>query len=82
MGCPLTAVDKRYLRSQVGRGDGLADCASGLLLHPAIGRTIDKTVTIQGHRIRFATVDLTASTAEIRSQLLQFFDPIQQVTGQ
>ena len=59
-----------YLHSQVGRGDALADCASGLLLHPAIGQTVDETVAIQGHDIRFATVDLTASPAEIRSQLL------------
>lgn len=65
-----------YLRSQVGCGDALADRASGLLLHPAIGQLVDETVVIQGHSIRFATVDLTASTAEIRSQLLQFFDPI------
>ncbi|QYX51128.1 5-methylcytosine-specific restriction endonuclease system specificity protein McrC [Pseudomonas sp. S07E 245] len=61
-----------YLRSQVGRGDALADCASGLLLHPAIGLSVDETVVIQGHAIRFATVDLAASVVEIRNQLLNF----------
>jgi len=65
-----------YLRSQVGRGDALADCASGLLLHPAIGRSVDETVVIQGHHIRFATVDLTASPADIRSQLLRLREPM------
>lgn len=60
-----------YLRSQVGRGDRLADCASGVLLHPAIGEAVDESVVIQGHQIRFATVDLKASPAEIRSRLLQ-----------
>ena len=60
-----------YLRSQVGRGDSLADCASGLLLHPAIGQAVDETVVIQGQDIRFATVDLSASPADIRSQLLR-----------
>lgn len=60
-----------YLRSQVGRDDELANRASGLLLHPAIGQTVDETVTIQGHRIRFATVDLSASPDDIRSQLLR-----------
>lgn len=60
-----------YLRSQVGRGDALADNASGLLLHPAIGKAIDETVVIQGHPIRFATVDLAASAGEIRAQLLR-----------
>ena len=60
-----------YLRSQVGCGDPLADEASGLLLHPSVGRMIDETVVIQGHPIRFATVDLAASPAEIRAQLLR-----------
>ena len=70
-----------YLRSQVGRGDALADCASGLLLHPAIGQSVDETVVIQGNPIRFATVDLTASAADIRSRLLRFVDPTKPVTG-
>ena len=64
-----------YLRSQVGRGDTLADCASGLLLHPTVGDAVDETVVIQGHGIRFATVDLTASPGEIRSQLLRLCEP-------
>jgi 5-methylcytosine-specific restriction enzyme subunit McrC len=64
-----------YLRSQVGCGDPLADRAEGLLLHPSVGKTLDETVIIQGHNIRFATVDLTASTQEIRSQLLRMCEP-------
>lgn len=64
-----------YLRSQAGRGDALADCASGLLLHPSIVDAFDETVVIQGHGIRFATVDLTASPGEIRSQLLRLCEP-------
>jgi len=64
-----------YLRSQVGRGDQLADCASGLLLHPSVGDAVDETVIIQGHGIRFATVDLTAPAGEIRSQLLRLCEP-------
>ena len=61
-----------YLRSQVGRGDALADFASGLLLHPAIGQIVDETVAIQGHHVRFSTVDLAATPAESRAQLLRF----------
>lgn len=57
-----------YLRSQVGQGDPMADGASGLLLHPAIGDMVDETVVIQGQRIRFATVDLGAEPCEIRGQ--------------
>ena len=48
------------LRSQTGCGDRLADRAEGLLLHPSVGKSIDEAAVIQGHRIRFATVDLTA----------------------
>ena len=64
-----------YLRSQVGCGDALADHASGLLLHPAIGQMVDETVLIQGHAIRFATVDLAATPADIRAQLLRICTP-------
>ena len=60
-----------YLRSQVGRGDALADFASGLLLHPAIGQMVDETVVIQGHPVRFATVNLSAPPGEIRAQLVR-----------
>lgn len=64
-----------YLRSQVGRGDRSADHAEGLLLHPAVGESVDESAVIQGHRIRFATVDLAASTSAIREQLLRFVTP-------
>ncbi|MFC0200165.1 5-methylcytosine-specific restriction endonuclease system specificity protein McrC [Paracoccus rhizosphaerae] len=59
-----------YLRSQTGRGDSLADSAEGLLLHPAIGETVDEAIKVHGHGIRFATVDLAADSAAIRAQLL------------
>ena len=32
---------------------------------------VDEAVVIQGHRLRFATVDLTASHADLRARLLQ-----------
>lgn len=71
-----------YLRSQVGRGDPLADHASGLLLHPAIDQSLDETVVIQGHSIRFATVDLAATPLIIRAQLLRMCEPSLQKGGQ
>ncbi|GAA0635768.1 5-methylcytosine-specific restriction endonuclease system specificity protein McrC [Brevundimonas lenta] len=59
-----------YLRSQAGRHP-LADRAEGLLLHPAVDAAVDEEVVIQGHRIRFATVDLAAKDpGEIRKRLL------------
>ncbi len=60
-----------YLRSQEGNGDPLSIHASGLLLHPSIHAMVDESVVIQGHEIRFATVDLGATAYEIRKQLLE-----------
>ena len=59
-----------YLRSQEGRG-ALYDTAEGILLHPSVGETIDEYVTLQGHKMRFVTVDLAASARDIRKRLLQ-----------
>ena len=64
-----------YLQSQAGQGDPIADRAEGVLLHPSVGRNIDETAVIQGHAIRFATVDLAAPTATIRHQLLKVIEP-------
>lgn len=63
-----------YLRSQVNRGDELADMSRGLLLYPSIGETVDESVNIQNHLIRFATVDLAGSTKEIKQTLMKFAD--------
>ncbi len=63
-----------YLRSQEGNGDPLTANASGLLLHPSVGGMVNESVVIQGHEIRFATVDLGADAKEIRSQLLQVLE--------
>jgi 5-methylcytosine-specific restriction enzyme subunit McrC len=60
-----------YLRSQEGDGDSLSENAAGLLLHPAVEETLNESVLIQNHEIRFATVDLAATVLEIREQLLQ-----------
>ena len=45
--------------------------SSGVLLHPSVGEDFDEYAMIQGHQIRFATVDLTADSQEIRRQLLR-----------
>ncbi|MDM9621107.1 5-methylcytosine-specific restriction endonuclease system specificity protein McrC [Rhizobium sp. S96] len=59
-----------YLRSQAGMGDECADRAEGILLHPSIHRHVDEAVTIQGHRVRFVTVDLSAHPSDLRRSLL------------
>lgn len=58
-----------YLSSQAHRG-GAHGNSEGLLLHPSLGLHVDESVTIQGHRIRFATLDLIAETADIERCLL------------
>ena len=61
-----------YLRSREGR-DLRWDTAAGLLLHPAIGSQFCEHVTIQGHSITFATVDLAGSSRAIRNELRHIF---------
>ncbi len=63
------------LRSQESDGDPLSANASGLLLHPSVGEMVDEAVVIQGHAIRFATVDLAVPARAIRSQLLAMASP-------
>lgn len=61
-----------YLRSQdTILNDPLVWSAEGVLLYPVVSGMIDEAAVIQGHLMRFATVDLTASTADIRQQLLR-----------
>ena len=59
-----------YVMSQKSNDDPLSKDAEGLLLHPAVDNGIDESVVIQGHKFRFATVDLGADAPMIRRQLL------------
>jgi 5-methylcytosine-specific restriction enzyme subunit McrC len=60
-----------YLRSQERPAEVNSpwNHAAGICLHPAIGRHVDESVTIQEHKIRFVTVDLTQSSEAIRHEL-------------
>ncbi len=60
-----------YLRSQENPADPLSLDSRGVLLYPSLGADYDETATIQGHRIRFATVNLAADSPTIRCQLLR-----------
>jgi 5-methylcytosine-specific restriction enzyme subunit McrC len=57
-----------YLRSQEGTGPA-ARHAEGVLLYPSLGREVDEAVTLDGHRLRLATVDLSLGADEIRQRL-------------
>jgi 5-methylcytosine-specific restriction enzyme subunit McrC len=58
-----------YLRSQERVDDPLSLTASGMFLHPTVDGDLDETVRIQGHEIRFATVDLSRPTAAVVTRL-------------
>ena len=60
-----------YVRSQERGDDPASQDSTGLLLHPSVGVDFDEWVRIQGHVMRFATVDLAADSKSIRQRLLQ-----------
>ena len=60
-----------YLRSQENESDPVTMNSTGVLLYPVIDRELDESAMIQGHEIRFATVNLAADSADIRNQLLR-----------
>lgn len=57
-----------YLMSQDARET--EPKTEGLMLHPVVDGSLDEEVVIQGHRIRFATVDLSGSAGTIADQFL------------
>ena len=59
-----------YLRSQEREDAPRSLDSAGILLHPSVGEDFDERAAIQGHPIRFVTVDLAADSAEIRRRLL------------
>ena len=58
-----------YLRSQEVADDPLSLSSEGMLLYPAIGIDVDETAELQGHLVRFATIDLAAPTATVVERL-------------
>ncbi|MGR5251081.1 5-methylcytosine restriction system specificity protein McrC [Vibrio astriarenae] len=58
-----------YIMSQKKEQDLLSLASSGMLLHPSMGEHYDEVVTIQGHQLRFCTVDLMAKPSEITKRL-------------
>ena len=63
-----------YLRSQERFDDPPSANATGMLLYPSIHEEVDEEATIQGHRIRFTTVNLAADSRTIRNRLIAIAD--------
>lgn len=60
-----------YLRTQEDKlhAQGIVR-SEGMLLHPQCGQALDAYVDMQGHRMRFKTIDLMSSPDEFEQQLL------------
>ncbi|MGR3565009.1 MAG: 5-methylcytosine-specific restriction endonuclease system specificity protein McrC [Heliomarina sp.] len=58
-----------YLRSQERADDPLSLTSEGMLLYPAIGVDIDEAAELQGHKLRFATINLAQPTASVVEKL-------------
>ena len=58
-----------YIRSQVRSDEPMSMNADGVLLYPSVGLDIDETALIQGHRLRFVTVDLSRPSIEVFERL-------------
>lgn len=59
-----------YLRSQEG-GSAAANQAEGLLLYPAVGVDHAEETHMHGHRLRFATIDLTRSNRDLGAAIIE-----------
>lgn len=60
-----------YLRSQERPDDPMTLSSSGLLLYPSTGQDIHESMTLQGHTLSLATVDLSATPRDIRDGFLK-----------
>lgn len=58
-----------YLRSQERSDDPRSLTSEGMLLYPAIGVDVDEAVELQGHKLRFATINLAEPTASVIAKL-------------
>ncbi|WAS96408.1 5-methylcytosine restriction system specificity protein McrC [Nannocystis punicea] len=58
-----------YLRTQEHRSQAHRD-AGGLLLYPTTEREVEEAMRVQGHTIRVATVDLSASWPDVEARLM------------
>ena len=62
-----------YLRTQEEADS--PNPTEGVLLHPTVGDAIDEAAKIQGHVVRFMTVDLHGTAAAFREQLVRIVKP-------
>ena len=62
-----------YLRSQEQPNDPVSLTAEGMLLHPQTGGAVDESMIVQGHRMRFKTIDLMDAPSRFETNLSELF---------
>lgn len=70
-----------YLRTQEKDGDPASLFSEGLLLHPQVGGAVDEWMELQGHRMRFKTIDLAADAGDFEFQLNNLMGQSRQIQG-
>lgn len=58
-----------YLRTQEKDDDPASLYCDGMLLHPQVGGAVDEWMELQGHRMRFKTIDLAAGVGDFDFQI-------------
>jgi 5-methylcytosine-specific restriction enzyme subunit McrC len=58
-----------YLRTQEGLAHEKGWKSEGMLLHPQVDGVVDEHIDLQGHRMRFKTIDLMSSAEDLEIQL-------------
>ena len=73
-----TGIFKRQVKKMHKQEkSALDEAVQQIILDPSIGEMMDESVDIQGHKICFSTVDLSASEQVIRDQLLELVSNIE-----
>ncbi|MCZ6859794.1 MAG: restriction endonuclease, partial [Alphaproteobacteria bacterium] len=62
-----------YLKNAAGK-DSTFQAAEGMLLYPQVQYSLNTSFSIQGHRVKVATVDLTQPWPMIAAQLLELLN--------
>jgi 5-methylcytosine-specific restriction enzyme subunit McrC len=64
-----------YLRTQERDDEASSISVEGILLHPQIGGSVDEWMDLQGLRMRFKTINLTAQPGEFEASLRKIVLP-------
>lgn len=71
-----------YLRTQEAQlTSQCIEHSEGMLLHPLCGKAFDAYIDMQGHRMRFKTIDLMSSAEDFEQQLLSIGSGLSQISS-